>query len=79
MRVYGRESTEILKRFRQRRISFDECIAALGAAFAGILPPPEGEERKVLQALARATHNAVMKEMERRERQSEPAEAARPN
>ena len=66
MEVYKRETQEVIKRFLARRISFPECIAALDAALADLVPRLSGEELAELRALMLANKEIVMKEMERR-------------
>jgi len=68
MQVYQRETQEILKRFREGRISFRECIAALDAALAGLSPQPTEEELKSIKALLAAKIETVMHEMHVMER-----------
>ncbi len=68
MDVYERETQEVLKRFLARRLSFLECIAALDAALAGLLPTLTGEQIVRLRIVILANNEIVMKEMERRER-----------
>jgi len=66
MEVYERETQEIIKRFLDRRLSFPECIAALDAALAGLIPRLTGEELPRLRIVILANNEIVMKEMERR-------------
>jgi hypothetical protein len=44
MEVYERETTETVRRFLARRLSFPKCIAALDAALAGLIPSVTGEQ-----------------------------------
>ena len=66
MEVYKGETREVLRRFLSRRLSFPDCIAALDAALAGLLPRLRPEELPALRELALANNAIVMKEMERR-------------
>ena len=66
MEVYKSETKEVLSRFLSRRLSFPDCIAALDAALAGLLPRLRPEELPVLRELMLANNAIVMKEMERR-------------
>jgi hypothetical protein len=68
MEVYERETNEILKRFLERRLNFAECIAALDAALAGLVPTLTGEQIPRVRAVMLANNEIVMKEMERRSR-----------
>jgi hypothetical protein len=66
MEVYKSETKEVLSRFLSRRLSFPDCIAALDAALAGLLPRLRPEELPALRELMLANNAVVMKEMERR-------------
>jgi hypothetical protein len=66
MEVYERETQEVLKRFLERRLSFADCIAALDAALAGLIPTLTGEQIPRLRIVMLANNEIVMKEMERR-------------
>lgn len=66
MEVYKSETKEVLNRFLGRRLSFPDCIAALDAALAGLLPRLRPEELPALRELMLANNAIVMKEMERR-------------
>ena len=66
MEVYECETQEVIKRFLERRLSFAECIAALDAALAGLIPTLTGEEIPRLRVVMLANNEIVMKEMERR-------------
>src|ERR1700722_5170987 len=66
MEVYKSETKEVLSRFLSRRLSFPDCIAALDAALAGLLPRLRPDELPALRELMLANNAIVMKEMERR-------------
>jgi len=66
MEVYERETAEVIRRFLDRRISFPECIAALDAALAGVIPYLTGEQLPRLRMVMRANSETVMQEMARR-------------
>jgi hypothetical protein len=66
MEVYKSETKEVLSRFLGRRLSFPDCIAALDAALAGLLPRLQPEELPALRELMMSNNAIVMKEMERR-------------
>jgi hypothetical protein len=66
MEVYERETEEIVKRFLARRISFPDCIAALDAALAGLIPTLTGDQIPRLRIVMLANNEIVMKEMDRR-------------
>jgi len=64
--AYKSETQEIIRRFLARRLSFPDCIAALDAALAGLVPRMKAEELDALRAVMIANNEIVMKEMERR-------------
>lgn len=64
--IYERETQEIIKRFLEHRLSFADCIAALDAALAGLIPTLTGEQIPRLRSVILANNEIVMKEMERR-------------
>ena len=68
MEVYKRESEETIKRFLERRIGFHECIAALDAALAGLIPTLTPEELEAVKVQMEASRAIVMDEMARRGR-----------
>src|ERR1700694_5469544 len=67
MEVYKTETREVLRRFLRRRLSFTDCIAALDAALAGVLPRLQPSELPALREAMLANNAIVMEEMERRE------------
>ena len=67
MEVFKAETREVLSRFLRRRLSFPDCIAALDAALAGVLPRLQPSELPALREVMLANNDIVMKEMERRE------------
>jgi hypothetical protein len=64
--AYKRETEEIIKRFLAHRLRFPQCIAALDAALADLVPRLTGEELSELRAVVMANNEIVMKEKERR-------------
>ena len=66
MEVYERQTQAVIKRFLAFRLSFPQCIAALDAALAELLPRLAGDQIPALRALALANNETVMKEMQRR-------------
>jgi CRP-like cAMP-binding protein len=66
MEVYKRETREVIKRFHCYRLAFPDCVAALDAAFADLLPRLTNEQFAPLRALILENNEMVMKEMERR-------------
>src|SRR5580658_11075849 len=66
MEVYKSETHEVIKRFLSRRLSFDDCMAALDAALADLTSRATGEQIASLRAVILENNNIVMKEMERR-------------
>jgi hypothetical protein len=63
---YRRETREVIERFLRGELSFPDCIAALDAALAELIPRLSGEQLAPLRALMLANNEIVMKEMERR-------------
>jgi len=72
MEVYASETREVIRRFLAYRLSFPQCIAALDAALAGLIPRLTGDQIATLRILMLANNETVMMEMERR---NPPAEA----
>jgi hypothetical protein len=66
MEVYKRETQEIIRKFLARKLSFPECIAALDAALASLVPTMRHEDLDAHRSLMMANNEIVMKEMERR-------------
>jgi hypothetical protein len=64
--LYKRETREVIERFLRQEISFPDCIAALDAALAELIPRLSAEQLAPLRALMLANNGIVMKEMERR-------------
>ena len=67
MEVYKRETREVVRRFLAYQISFPNCIAALDAALAGLLPRFQSEQLDEVRRLMLANNESVMDEMARRE------------
>ena len=63
---YESETSEVIKRFLDHRLSFPDCIAALDAALAHLVPRLTREQLATLRALMLANNELVIKEMERR-------------
>ena len=76
MEVYECETREIMKRFLARRLSFPDCIAALDAALAGLIPQLTGDQIPRLRIVMLANNEIVMKEMERRKQPSASAKTS---
>ena len=68
MEVYKRETEEIINRFLERRIGYHECVAALNAALAGLIPKMTPEELETVKLQMAANHVIVTDEMARRRR-----------
>jgi CRP/FNR family cyclic AMP-dependent transcriptional regulator len=66
LEVYENETRELIRRFLDHRLSFDECIAALDDALADLTTRLTGEQIVPLRALILEQHDIVMKEMKRR-------------
>jgi hypothetical protein len=68
MEVYKRETQEIVNRFLGHRLTFPDCIAALDAALAGLVPKLKPYQLPELRAVMLVNNARVMTEMEKRER-----------
>ena len=66
MEVYKSETREVLNRFLHHRLSFPNCIAALDAALAGLVPTLTAEQIARLREIMMANNAVVMHEMEKR-------------
>jgi hypothetical protein len=66
MEVYERETRKIVRRFLALRLSFPDCIAALDAALAGVIPALTGDQIPRLRIVMLANNEIVMKEMGKR-------------
>lgn len=66
MEVYKRDTRDVIERFLKRELSFADCIAALDAALADLIPRLTGDQLAPLRALMLANNEIVMKEMEKR-------------
>ena len=68
--TYGRETQRAVKSFLGRHLSFPNCISALDAALAALIPrldPARYQgELPLIRALMLANNEIVMKEMARR-------------
>jgi hypothetical protein len=75
MEAYKRRTRVVIKRFLAHKVSFPDCIAALDAALADLIPRMTAEQIGPLRALALANNEIVMKEMERRNQNSKKSAA----
>ena len=66
MDEYERETDQVVKRFLAGELGFADCIAALDAALAELIPRLTGEQLTRLRIVMLANNEIVMKEMERR-------------
>jgi hypothetical protein len=69
MEVYLRETQEIVRRFLKHKLTFPECISALNAALAALVPHLKPKRLRELGAVMLANNETVMKEMHKREGQ----------
>jgi hypothetical protein len=80
VKVYKSETQKVLARFLHQQLSFPDCIAALDAALARLIPrlSPEGYgvELTILRDVMLANNEAVMREMEQRVRREVKAKHA---
>jgi hypothetical protein len=66
MEAYERETQNVVERFLGHTLSFSDCIAALDAALADLIPRLTGEQIARLRIVMLANNEIVTKEMERR-------------
>lgn len=66
MEVYKSETREVIRRFLIHQLSFPNCIAALDAALAGVIPGLKPEQLDELRAVMLANNGTVMEEVARR-------------
>jgi hypothetical protein len=66
MEVYKRETEEIIRRFRDRELSYPDCLAALDAALAGVVPYLTAAQLDSFRAITAAANDTVLREMEQR-------------
>ena len=66
MEVYESKTRKVVERFLRHELSFHDCIAALDAALADLIPRLNGEQLFRLRIVMLANNEIVMKEMERR-------------
>jgi hypothetical protein len=66
METYERRTQDVIELFLSRRLSFPDCIAALDAALAILIPSLKGEQIARLRIVMLANNEIVMKEMQKR-------------
>ena len=66
MEAYETATREVIARFLDHELGFADCIAALDAALADLIPRLTSEQLVQLRAVMLANNEIVMKEMERR-------------
>jgi hypothetical protein len=66
VKAYENDTHEIVKRFLAHGLTFPECIAALDAALADLIPRLQDGQLPRLRIVILANNEIVMKEMERR-------------
>jgi hypothetical protein len=66
VRVYERETRIVVERFLGHKLSFPQCISALDAALARVVPRLDGGHLTSVRALMLANSEAVTRETERR-------------
>lgn len=70
MEVYKRETEEIIGRFRSGKLSYPDCLAALDAAFVGVVPYLTEAQMVSFRAITAAANEAVTQEIQRRKQRS---------
>ncbi len=66
MDVYERETTEVVRLFMDRKISFPACIAALDSALEDFIPRLKPEDATRLRIVMLSNNEIIMNELERR-------------
>lgn len=66
MEVYRSETREVIRRFLAHQLAFPDCISALDAALAGLIPRLTGDQLPLLRTLLSANSEVVKNEMRRR-------------
>ena len=66
MEEYKSETRRVVNRFLLRQLSFPNCISALDAALARLIPGLQPDQLDALRAIMLTNNATVMKEMERR-------------
>lgn len=66
VQVYERETQKVIERFRAHKLTSPECIAAMDAALARLIPRLSDGHLASLRALMLANNEAVVREMARR-------------
>ena len=66
MEAYEATTRDVIARFLDHKLGFADCIAALDAALADLIPRLTTEQLSHLRAVMLANNEIVMKEMERR-------------
>jgi len=66
MEVYEHETQNVVESFLGHALSFPDCIAALDAALADLIPRLKGEQIARLRIVMLANNEIVTKEMARR-------------
>ena len=67
MEVYKKETEEIVRRFMKRQLNFPDCVAALDAALARLLPKLKPAQHDEVRAVMLTNNDKVMDEMARRD------------
>jgi len=67
--AYKRETGEAIALFLDDKLSFPDCMSALEAALAHLIPTLKREHYSAIRALVLENNEIVMKEMERRANQ----------
>jgi len=63
MDVYKGETEEIIRRFRSGTLNYPDCLAALDAALAGVVPYLAPDQTDRFRAITAAANETVMREM----------------
>lgn len=66
MKVYRRETSDIVRRFLAHQIDYRECIASLDAALASAVLRTDVKNMAGIRGASLINNNIIIKEMQRR-------------
>jgi hypothetical protein len=66
MDVYKRETEELMRRFLDGRMTHSECIAAMDAALAAVIPGMKEADLEKVQNIVSESQRAIAEEIGRR-------------
>jgi len=70
MELYRQETKSVIPRFLDGNLTHAECVAALDAALAGVIPNLAPEELPEVRRVLLLSHNILIEELKRRGQRS---------